>query len=65
MMTGTRDVAMSDAVHTHVELVKAGVDADLHVWDGMGHAFFYDPTLPESKEAFAVVVKFFDRHLGR
>jgi acetyl esterase/lipase len=65
MMTGTRDVAMSAAVHTHAELVKAGVDADLHVWDGMGHAFFYDPTLPESKEAFAVVVKFFDRHLGR
>jgi acetyl esterase/lipase len=64
IMTGTRDTAMSAAIHTHAELVKQGVDADLHVWDGLGHGFFLDVTLPESKEAYSVVVKFFERHLG-
>jgi len=50
---------MSAAVNTHRELVKAGVDADLHMWDGLGHAFFYDPALPESREAFDVMTAFF------
>ncbi len=54
---------MSSAVNTHRELVKAGVDADLHVWDGLGHAFFYDIDLPESREAFDVMAAFFRKHL--
>lgn len=63
IITGTRAFEMSAAVHTHTALVKAGVDADLHVWDGLGHAFFYDPALPESREAFDVMARFFARHL--
>jgi acetyl esterase/lipase len=54
---------MSAAVNTHRELVKAGVDAELHVWDGLGHAFFYNPDLPESREAFDVMARFFQQHL--
>lgn len=65
VLTGTRSFGMSAAVQTHRELVKAGVDADLHVWDGVGHCFFFDFDLPESQEAFAVMTKFFDRQLGR
>jgi acetyl esterase/lipase len=64
ILTGSRDVSMSAAIHTHAELVKNGVDADLHVWEGVGHGFFYDPSLPESQEAYAVIVKFFDKYLG-
>lgn len=64
VITGTRAFEMSAAVSTHKELVKAGVDADLHVWDGLGHAFFYDPALPESREAFDVMARFFTRHLN-
>jgi hypothetical protein len=30
----------------------------------MWHAFLMDPDLPESKEVYQVVVRFFDRHLG-
>ncbi len=65
LITGTRSFGMSAAVQTHRELVKAGAEADLHMWDGQGHCFFYDFDLPESKEAFAVMNTFFDRHLGR
>jgi monoterpene epsilon-lactone hydrolase len=64
VITGTRDEGLSDVVYTHTQLVKAGVDAELHVWDGMWHSFFFDTSLPESKEEFAVVTRFFDRHLG-
>lgn len=65
LITATRDMAMSSALHTHRELVKAGVAADLHVWDGLQHYFFGDVDLPESREAYRVMVDFFDRHLAR
>ncbi len=65
IITATRGFEMSSAVYTHSQLVKLGVDAELHVWDGMFHGFFYNPDVPESREAYDVMVKFFDRHLGR
>lgn len=63
LITATRDLAMSSALNTHRQLVKAKVEADLHVWDGLQHFFFADVDLPESKEAFQVMVDFFDKHL--
>jgi monoterpene epsilon-lactone hydrolase len=63
LVTATRAGEMSSAVNTHRELIKAGVDADLHIWDGLGHAFFYDPSIPESREAFDVMTHFFSKHL--
>jgi epsilon-lactone hydrolase len=65
LITGTRASELSSAAYTHSQLNKFGVEAELHVWDGMWHAFFYDVDLPESKEAFNVIVKFFDKHLLR
>ena len=64
LITGTRDFLMSSAIRTHTELTRLSRVADLHVYEGMGHAFIYDTTLPESKEAYDVVVKFFAAHLG-
>jgi epsilon-lactone hydrolase len=64
LISGTRDVALSSVVYTHSLLVAQGVSAELHVWEGLGHAFFNDPDLPESREVVAVIVKFFDTHLG-
>jgi monoterpene epsilon-lactone hydrolase len=64
VITATRDMAMSGALYTHTQLVKAGVDTELQVWEGTGHCFFYSADMPESKEAYDVIVKFFDRHLG-
>lgn len=65
LITATRDFAMSGEIHTDILLTKAGVDSELHVWDGLFHGFFYNADVPESKEAFAIIEKFFDRHLGR
>jgi epsilon-lactone hydrolase len=64
IITATRDFAMSGAINTDVLLTKAGVDSELHVWDGLFHGFFYNSDVPESKEAFNIMVKFFDKHLG-
>ena len=65
IVTGTRAFEQSSAVYTHSLLVKQGVDADLHVWEGMFHGFFYNIDVPESRDCYEVVVKFFDKHLGR
>jgi epsilon-lactone hydrolase len=64
IITGTRGFELSSALYTHEQLVKMGVEAELHVWEGLFHGFFYNAEVPESKDAFNVMIKFFDRHLG-
>jgi acetyl esterase/lipase len=64
LITGTRDFTLSSVVHAQSLLSAAGVDAELHVWDGMWHSFFSDPEMPESRQAYDVMVRFFDRKLG-
>lgn len=64
ILTSTRDMAMSAAIHTHAELTRLGVRAELHVWDGLGHGFFTtNPDFPETTEAWDVVVHFFEQNL--
>ena len=65
IVTGTRSFELSNAVYTHAQLVKHGVDADLHVWEGMFHGFFYNPDVPESRECYDVIVRFFAERLGK
>jgi len=65
LITGTRAGEMSAVVHSHARLVKAGVAADLHVWEGMWHGFLEDFELPEAGEARDVIIRFWRRHLGR
>ncbi|HET8698067.1 MAG TPA: alpha/beta hydrolase fold domain-containing protein, partial [Gammaproteobacteria bacterium] len=65
IVTGTRGFELSSAVYTHTQLVKQGVDAELHVWEGLFHGFFYNVDVPESRDCLDVIVKFFDAHLGR
>jgi monoterpene epsilon-lactone hydrolase len=64
LIAGSRDFAVSSLFRTQSALTNAGVETELRIWDGMWHAFFIDPDLPESKEVYRVVVSFFDRHLG-
>jgi len=62
--TGTRAHDMSATVFTHAQLTKAGVTAELHLFDGLPHGYSLDPELPESIDTYDLLVKFFDRHLG-
>ena len=63
LASATRDLAMSSVVHTHARLVEAGVSAQLHVWEGLEHAFHYWPGLPQSRAAYSIVARFFETHL--
>jgi acetyl esterase/lipase len=65
VISSTRGFDLSAATHTHGLLVKAGVEAELHVWEGLFHGFFYNVDVPESREVFEVIVRFFDQHLGK
>jgi epsilon-lactone hydrolase len=65
LITATRDLALSSVVHMHSLLVKQGVPAELHVWEGLSHGFFGDPDLPQSRDMYGITAQFFDRHLGR
>jgi epsilon-lactone hydrolase len=65
LIAGSRDFTVSSLFAAQAALTDAGVEAELHVWDGLWHAFFFDPDLPESQQVYRVVVRFFDRHLGR
>jgi len=64
LISGTRDPALSSTVYTHTVLVGQGVETELHVWEGLGHVFFGDVDLRESRDVYALVAKFFDVRLG-
>jgi monoterpene epsilon-lactone hydrolase len=66
LLTGTRDIGLSVTVFTHQEMVAAGAEAELHVWEGADHCFASpgNPNVPETREAWDVMRRFFDKHLG-
>ena len=63
-ITSTRDMLLSDTTTLHRAFLRAGVDARLVVFEGLNHCFWYDPNLPESREANGIIANFFDAHLG-
>ena len=63
LISATRDFALSSVVHTHSRLVQAGVEAELHIWEGLDHVFQYDPELSESRDAYECTADFFRRQL--
>ncbi|MDX1382167.1 MAG: alpha/beta hydrolase fold domain-containing protein [Thermoanaerobaculia bacterium] len=65
LVTGTRDMFLSDTVRTHRKLKAAGVVADLNVYEGFSHAeYLMVPTAPEAREVFEEMGAFFGRHLS-
>lgn len=63
IITGTRAMDMSPAIVTNSALLKAGVDSHLVVGEGMGHCYIYQSTLPEARDAYDVIVRFFRKTL--
>jgi acetyl esterase/lipase len=66
LTSGTRDLFLSLTVLTHRKLRRAGVEAELQVFEGMSHAQYnFDAFAPETKETFTEIARFFDKHLGK
>ena len=63
-ITSGRDLLLSGTTVLHRAYLRAGVDAQLVVFDGLPHAFWNNPELPESKEADAMMAKFLMHAVG-
>ncbi|MDG1818434.1 MAG: alpha/beta hydrolase [Porticoccaceae bacterium] len=64
LISSSRDFMLSSVLSTHSRLINLGVEAQLHVWEGLDHIFHYNPELPETTELHQITVKFFEKHLG-
>lgn len=64
-ISSERDALLSSTSNLHRAYLRAGVDARLVVFDGLPHAFWYDPNLPESIEASHIMADFFVKELNR
>ena len=64
LIAGTRDALLSATASLHRALRRAGVEAELYVFEAMPHAHWYMLHLPEAREALDVMKQFFLKHLG-
>ena len=63
-ITSGRDLLLSGTTILHRAFLRAGNDNDdLVVFEGLPHAFWNDPNLPESKEADGIMARFFLQHV--
>jgi epsilon-lactone hydrolase len=63
-VTSERDLLLSGTTILHRAFLRAGVDAQLVVFEALPHAFWYDFQLPETKEALGIMARFFDEKLS-
>jgi monoterpene epsilon-lactone hydrolase len=63
-LTSTRDMLLSGTTILHRAFLRAGDDAQLVVFEGLNHGFWYEAGLPESQEADRLIAHFLDVHLG-
>ncbi len=64
LISGTRDLFLSDAVRVQRKLRQAGVIAELQLFEGFSHAqYLFDPMAPETREMFDEITRFLDDHL--
>jgi acetyl esterase/lipase len=61
LTTGTRDLFLSNTVLMHRALLRAGVEAELHVWEAMPHGGFFGA--PEDQEVLAEQARFIRKRL--
>lgn len=63
-VSSTRDLLLSGTTILHRAFLRAGVHAELVVFEALPHAFWYDYHLPESREALRLMAGFFKRHIS-
>jgi epsilon-lactone hydrolase len=64
-ITSGRDLLLSGTTILHRAFLRSGDDARLVVFEGLPHAFWNDISLPETKEAYDLMAKFFEQQLSR
>ena len=61
LTSGTRDLFLSNTVRMHRALYRAGIEAELHVWEAMPHGGFFGG--PEDNEMYDEQTRFMKKHL--
>ena len=64
LVTGTRDLYLSDTVRVQRKLLQAGVSPQLVVVEGLPHAGFLMMDIPEVAEVYSLIGQFLVAHLG-
>ena len=64
-ISSSRDFLMSGTTDMERMWLRDGVSSQMVVFDGLPHAFWNDVSLPESREAYATMARFFLAHLER
>jgi acetyl esterase/lipase len=62
-VTSGRDLLLSGTADLERAFLRAGNDSRMMMFDGLPHAFWYNPDLPESIEANHAMAKFLLTHL--
>jgi acetyl esterase/lipase len=66
LVSGTRDLFLSNTVRTHIKLRQAGADADILIYEGLSHAdYIIETASPESQHFLTELDAFLTRHLRR
>jgi len=66
LVTGTRDLFLSNTIRVHRKLRKAGIEADLNVYEGFSHVeYLVAKESPEAREMYKELGIFLNRHLAR
>jgi acetyl esterase/lipase len=63
LVTGTRDLILSDVIRVHRKMRIAGVVADLNVYEGVSHLDFSLTDSPEEEQVYGELGAFLLRHL--
>jgi acetyl esterase/lipase len=64
LVSGVRDILLSNTVRTHTSLLEAGIEAELIVFEGMSHAdYMIEFSSPEHRLLLAQFDRFCARHL--
>lgn len=65
--SGTRDLFLSHVARMQRKLTDAGVDNEVHVYEGMWHVFQIapDPAMPEALAAWRDLISFIEPHMAR
>ena len=59
--TGTREGFLSDCARLSTTMRQAGIDAHLHVWEGMWHTFEWYFEVPEADQSLDEIAEFLSR----
>ncbi|WP_299654864.1 alpha/beta hydrolase fold domain-containing protein [uncultured Jannaschia sp.] len=66
LVSGTRDLFLSDSARVQRKLRRAGVTAELQLFEGQSHGqYLFDPAAPETREIFVEIARFLDAHLSQ